>query len=344
MLEEKVLKTIQKYELIENGNTIVIGVSGGPDSMALLNILFSFKQKKQINSNLVVAHINHGLRKEAEEETSYVESFCKERQIPCFVKREKVEKLAKQQKIGTEEAGRKLRYEFFEEVAQKFQNVKIATAHNANDNAETILMNLIRGSGLTGLKGIEVKRTHYIRPLIECLRKEIEEYCLQENLQPKYDKTNTENTYTRNKIRNILLPLLEEEFNPNIISSFNRMAQIVKEENEYIQKQVENIYPTICIEEHLGKEAWEGQEEIILDLKKFNKQEKVIKNRLVLYTINKLFGTSQNVEKIHIQDVIKLCEKNIGNKYIKPNKKIRILVNKGKIFFQKEKEASQNLP
>lgn len=237
MLEEKVLKTIKKYELIENGNNIVIGVSGGPDSIALLNVLISLKKDKKINFEIVVAHINHGIRPEAEEETKYVENFCKENQILCFIKKEKVEELAKKQKIGTEEAGRNLRYSFFEEVAKQVNGAKIVTAHNANDNAETILMNLIRGTGTSGLKGIEAKRENkYIRPLIECTRKEIEDYCNIKNLGPKEDKSNNENIYTRNKIRNILLPLIESEFNPNIVKSLNRMSQIVKEENEYLRQ------------------------------------------------------------------------------------------------------------
>ena len=235
MLEEKVLNTIKKYELIENGDNIVIGVSGGPDSMALLNLFINLKKNRKISCNITVAHINHGIRKEAEDETKYVENFCKQHEIECFIKREKVEELAKEQKIGTEEAGRKLRYNFFDEVSSKVNATKIATAHNANDNSETVLMNLIRGTGTSGLKGIEAKRDNkYIRPLIETTRKEIEEYCEENKLEPKQDKSNNENIYTRNKIRNILLPLIEKEFNPNIINSLNRMSQIVKEENEYI--------------------------------------------------------------------------------------------------------------
>ncbi len=340
MLEEKVLNTIKKYELIENGNTIVIGVSGGPDSMALLNVLISLKKEKKIECKIVVAHINHGIRIEADEETQYVEDFCKKHEISCFIKREKVENLAKEQKIGTEEAGRKLRYSFFEEVATKVSASKIATAHNANDNVETILMNMIRGTGLTGLKGIEIKRENkYIRPLIECTRKEIEEYCTENKLEPKQDKSNKENIYTRNKIRNILLPLLEEEFNSNIVTSLNRMSQIVKEENEYIQKQVKKAYEEIMIQEFLGNSNFEEKNTIILDLKKFNNQDKVIKNRLVLYTINRLLGTSKDIEMIHIADIIKLCENNIGNKYLTPNKKVKVLVNKGKLFFQKINEC-----
>ena len=336
MLEEKVLSTIKKYELIENGNTIVIGVSGGPDSMALLNILISLKKARKLDYQIVVAHINHGIRVEAEEETRYVENFCKEHGIQCFIKRENVEELAKMQKIGTEEAGRKLRYSFFEEVAQKTNANKIVTAHNANDNSETVLMNLIRGTGTSGLKGIEAKRDNkYIRPLIECTRKEIEEYCEQNKLEPKQDKSNSENIYTRNKIRNILIPLIENEFNPNIINSLNRMSQIVKEENEYLVKQVEKAYKEIVIEEYLGNKRLEEENVILLDLKKFNNEDIVIKNRLVLYTINKLLGTSQNIEMIHISDIIKLCMNNIGNKYLIPNKKVKVMVNKGKIFFKK---------
>lgn len=340
MLEEKVLNTIKKYELIENGNNIVIGVSGGPDSMALLNILITLKKDNKLNYKIVVAHINHGIRTEAEEETKYVENFCKKNEIECFIKREKVEELAKEQKIGTEEAGRKLRYSFFEEVAKKVNANKIATAHTANDNAETILMNLIRGTGTSGLKGIEAKRENkYIRPLIECTRQEIEKYCDQNKLEPKQDKSNNENIYTRNKVRNILLPLIEKEFNPNIVSSLNRMSQIVKEENEYLSKQVEKIYKEIVIEEYLGNKLFENENMIILDLKKFNREDIVIKNRLVLYTINRLLGTCQNIEMIHISDIIKLCKNNIGNKYLIPNKKVKIMVNKGKIFYKKNTEC-----
>lgn len=336
MLEEKVGKTIQKYELIENGNTIVIGVSGGPDSMALLSVFQKLKEKKQWEYKLVVAHVNHGLRKEAEEETKYVETYCKEHNILCFIKKEKVKELAKAQKIGTEEAGRNLRYSFFEEVAKEVKADKIATAHNANDNAETMLMNILRGTGTSGLKGIEMKRENrYIRPLLECTRNEIEEYCLQEQLNPKEDKSNKENIYTRNKIRNELIPYLEKEFNPNIISSLNRLATLAKEENDFLEQQVNYQYEKVKEEEFLGNKEFEGKNTIILDLKKFNAQELVIKNRLVRYTINRLTTSCQNLERIHITDIVKLCENNIGNKFLMPNKKIRVTVKKGKIFFQK---------
>lgn len=336
MLEQKILKTIQKYELIEKGNTIVIGVSGGPDSMALLNILISLKESKKLDYTIVVAHINHGLRKEAEDETKYVENFCKKNNIKCYIKIKNVEELARRQKIGTEEAGRKLRYSFFEEVANLVNACKIVTAHNANDNAETVLMNIIRGTGTFGLKGIEIKRDNrYIRPLLETTREEIEQYCKEKKLEPKIDKTNKENIYTRNKIRNKLIPYLEKEFNPNIVISLNRLSNLAKEENEYLEKKIKEIYAEIVLKEYIGNSKLEEKDTIILDLKKFNKQEIVIKNRIIRYTINRLMKTSQNIEKIHISDIVKLCTNNIGNKFLIPNKKVKILVNKGKIFFIK---------
>ena len=334
MLEKKVLDTIKKNELIKNGDNIVIGVSGGPDSMALLNSLININEKNGLSYKIVVSHINHGIREEADSETLFVQEFCKQKQIPCYVRKEKVEELAKFQKIGTEEAGRNLRYEFFEEVAKKENANKIATAHNANDNAETVLMNIIRGSGTSGLKGIEAKRNEkYIRPLIECTRNEVEEYCKEHNLNPKQDKTNLENIYTRNKIRNILIPLMQKEFNPNIITSLNRMSQIAKEENEYLQKQVVKTYNEILIKENLNIE----KKTIELDLKQFNILEKVIKKRIIMYSIHKILGTTQNIEKVNIEDLIKLCENNIGNKYLMPNKYIKVAVNKGKMTIKEEK-------
>lgn len=329
MLKEKVVETIKKYKLIESGDKIVVGVSGGPDSISLINILHEIKEENILNINfdLIVAHINHKIREEADLDQKFVEEYCTQKNIKYYVKSENVNKKAENEKIGTEEAGRKLRYNFFNEILEKEKANKIATAHTANDNAETILMNIIRGSGLSGLKGITPLRDNiYIRPLIEANRDEIEEYCKKNNLDPRIDKTNFENIYTRNKIRNILIPCIKKEFNPNIIEVLNRLSKISREENEYFEKITKKIYKEILISE-------ENKKQIILDLKKFNDNDIVIKNRIVLYTINRLLGNSQGIEKIHINDIIKLCNNNIGNKYLTPNKHIKILVKNKKIFF-----------
>lgn len=324
MLEEKVLQTIVENKLIQSGDKIVIGVSGGPDSIALLDVLI--KLQSRIKFDITVAHINHMIRQEAIDDQKYVEQYCKNKKIKCFIKQAKVEEIAKKKKIGTEEAGRNLRYEFFNEILEKTNSNKIATAHSKNDNAETVLMNILRGSGTSGLKGIQATRDNkYIRPLIECERKEIEEYCNENNLEPRIDKTNMENIYTRNKVRNLLIPYIQKEFNPSIIEALNRLSQIASMENEYFELQTIKAYNEIKEEE--------TKEQIILNLKKFNSKELVIKNRIVLYTINRLFGSSSGIEKIHLQDIIKLCSNNIGNKFLIPNKKVKVLVKNGKIFF-----------
>lgn len=324
-MEDKILEIIKKYNLIENGDKVVVGVSGGPDSIALLNILKNIKENKYINFEIVVCHINHMIRQEATSDEEYVKKYCKDNNINCYVKKVEVEKMAETQKIGTEEAGRKARYEFFNEILEKTNSNKIATAHTANDNAETVLMNIIRGSGTAGLKGIEPKRDNLIRPLIESTREEIEDYCAENKLNPRIDKTNFENIYTRNKVRNMLIPYIKKNFNPNIINSINRLSDLSKQENAYLDQITEKTYNSLLLEEK--------NDEIILDLKAFNSQELVIKNRLVLYTINKVLGTRSGIEKKHIEDIIKLCSNNIGNKFLIPNKKVKILVKNKKIFF-----------
>ena len=326
MLEEKVLKTIQRYNMLQDGDKVVIGVSGGPDSMTLLNILNNLKEK--LNINLYVAHINHMIRKEADEETEYVKDFCAKINVEFFAKKIRVEEEDKKQKIGTEETGRNIRYAFFEEVAKKVGANKIATAHNSNDNAETVLMNIIRGTSVSGLKGIDkVRDGRFIRPIIECSRDEIEEYCKEQNLNPKYDKTNDENIYTRNKIRNMLIPFLKKEFNPNIVDGINRLSQIATEEEQFINKTVEKEYERLKISANNREEN-----QVILDLKEFNKLDYVIKAKLILYTISKVYGSTNGIEKIHIDDIIKLCSNNIGNKYLTPKAGIKVYVRKGKIY------------
>lgn len=368
MIEKEVLSTIKKYNMIKEGDKVVIGVSGGPDSITLLNVLNKFKEK--LNIKIYVAHINHSIRKEADEETEYVREFCKKIGVEFFFKKIDVEQEAKKLKIGTEEAGRNIRYAFFEEVAKKVGANKIATAHNSNDNAETVLMNIIRGTSISGLKGIEKMRDNkFIRPLIETTRDKIEEYCKIENLNPRYDKSNKENVYTRNKVRNLLIPYIQKEFNPNIIEGINRLSNIATEEERFLNSLVEEEYKRILIKERResnkkkGKDflletenksveetvqnnneekrnMYEGKEEInneeikaILNLKEFNKLDNVIKSRLILYTISNLYDTAVGIEKIHIDDIIKLCNNNIGNKYLTPRKEIKIYVKKGKIFF-----------
>jgi len=337
-MKQKILETIKKYNLIKEGDSIVIGVSGGPDSICLLHVLNELKN--ELNFKIYVAHINHMIREEADSETEYVKDFCEKLGIECYIKRIDVVEIANNLKRGTEETGRKIRYEFFDEVLEKTDANKIATAHNSNDKVETILMNILRGSGISGLKGIEAIRDEkFIRPLIETSREEIEEYCEVNKLNPKIDKSNNENIYTRNKVRNVVIPYIKQEFNPNILKTINRLSEVATEESEYLNKITEQTFNKIyiktedCINTEMHTSHFAPHTLITLDLKLFNTLELVIKRRIILYTINELLGSTEGIEKINIDDIIKLCNNNIGNKYLMPIKNLKILVKKGKIFF-----------
>lgn len=321
-----VLKTIQKYNLISPKDKIVLGVSGGPDSLFMLDILN--KLKKELDIELVVAHINHKIRIEADEEEEFVKRFCEKIGVEFYSKRIEVEKYANNNKIGLEEAGRKVRYEFFEEVCDETGANKIAVAHNKNDKVETMIMHMLRGSGISGLQGIQQKANKIIRPIIEIERKDIEKYCEEQNLEPRIDKSNQDNTYTRNKIRNIVIPYINQEFNPNFIETMTRLSELITEENAFLNKLTETEYKKILIQK--------TENQILLDLKKFNELDNIIKKRIILYTVSNLRGGSQGIEKVHIEDIVKLCQNNVGNKFLIPNKGLKVLVKDKKIFFIKE--------
>ncbi len=324
MLEEKVRKTIREYNLIEKNDSIVVGVSGGPDSMTLLSILL--KLKEEFNLKIYVAHVNHMLRENAIKDEEYVKEFCEKNNIEIFIKKANISEIAQKEKIGLEEAGRNVRYNFFEEVLKKTESNKIAIAHNLNDKVETIIMNTLRGSGVSGLKGIEAKRKKYIRPLIEIERYEIEKYCIENKINPRHDESNDDNTYTRNKIRNIVIPYIKNEFNPNIIKTLNRLSEIIKEEDEYVQSETEKIFKEILLTDEKNK--------IEFDPRKFNEQEKVIQKKLILLAIKKVKGSTQGIEKVNIDDIIKLCNNNIGNKLIRPIKQLEIGIKNKRIYIK----------
>lgn len=318
-MEERILQTITKYNLIESGDKIVLGVSGGPDSVCMLVSLNKLKEK--LNFEIVVAHINHGIRENAKLDEKYVLKMCETLGVKCFVLHANIKEEAEKQKRGLEETGRIVRYDFFEQILKQESANKIAIAHNSNDNVETIIMNIMRGSGTSGLKGIEAKTGKYIRPLIEIKREDIEEYTREYN--PRHDESNDENEFTRNKIRNIVIPYIKREFNPNILDTITRLSLISKEESSYLELKTIEAYKSMLVEENA---------QIVLNLKKFNNEDIVIRKRIILYSITKLFGSTKGIEKIHIDDIIKLCSNNIGNKFLTPNKNTKIVIKNKQIF------------
>lgn len=233
---DKVIDTIEKYGMLAKGDSVVIGLSGGADSVCLAHLLLRLKEKYLLK--LCAVHVNHGIRGEsAENDENFVVEFCKKNALPLEVIRADIPKMAREKALTLEEAGRQRRYLAFEAAGTD----KIAVAHNLNDNAETMLMRLCRGTGLKGMGGILPVRGNIIRPLIMCQRSEIEAYCHENGLDYCTDETNLTTDYTRNKIRHKILPLLEE-INPDTVTGLGRNAMLFRQENDYIENTAMREY------------------------------------------------------------------------------------------------------
>lgn len=230
-MDDKILKCIESYTMLNQNDSVIVGVSGGADSMCLLHYLFSLRES--LNINIIAAHINHCIRgDEALRDENFVKEYCQSKGIPFVLKRIDIPKLSEELSIGTEECGRRERYRFFNELAEK-HNAKVATAHTASDNVETVLLNITRGSGLKGLRGIPPTRGRIIRPLINLTRAEIEEYCDKNNVPYITDSTNFSHDYTRNKIRLDVIPVLKG-INPRLENTFSRLTETVTQDELFL--------------------------------------------------------------------------------------------------------------
>ncbi len=314
---EKCKNNIIDNNLIEDNDKIVVAVSGGPDSMCLLNILYllknSLKKEYNISYDIVVAHVNHMIRPESEDEKNYVENYCKNIDVKFFYLKKDIVKLSKEIKESEEVCGRKTRYEFFNEILVKEKFTKIATAHNLNDDVETILLNLIRGCGLKGLTGINFKNKNIIRPLVNIAKKDIMEYNILQKLYPCIDKTNFENKYVRNKIRNLLIPTLQNEYNINVITNIVRMKHILEKDEDFLTKYTKNVVKNSIIDNNINS--------IKFDFSQILKEHESIKYRSIRQIIQMKMNNLVGIENIHLMDILKLFENNVkGKKYIMGNK------------------------
>lgn len=232
-MKNPVTEAIKKYDMLKAGDAVTVGLSGGADSCALVHVLFTLRE--ELGISVSTCHINHNLRgAESDGDEAFVRKLCEELGIPLEVYNIDVKgSLGKHESV--EEAARRLRYECFDKAREKYSS-KLATAHTANDNAETVLMNLIRGTGTKGLAGIPPVRGYFIRPLIFCSREQTEEYCRQNGIDYVTDSTNLIDDCTRNRIRHKVLPMLKK-FNPSVIEAITRMTAAVADDEAFIAEQ-----------------------------------------------------------------------------------------------------------
>lgn len=231
---DKFLQTIEEYHMLEPSETVLVALSGGADSVSLLHRFAALRRERPLT--LLAAHVNHGLRgEEADRDEAFCQRLCEEWEVPFFLKRVSVPGERARTGESEEECARRLRYAFLQAQAQR-QGARLATAHTADDNLETILLNLVRGTGLRGLCGIPPVRGRIIRPLLFVERREVEEYCAVHGLSYVTDSTNLCNLYTRNRIRAQVTPVLKA-LNPSLLSVVSRMTRLLGAEESLLQEQ-----------------------------------------------------------------------------------------------------------
>jgi tRNA(Ile)-lysidine synthase len=333
MLVEKVRRTVEEHKLIDNKQHIVMGLSGGPDSVCLFHILI--RLSKEYNLTIHPVHVNHKFRPgAAERDQAYVEELCMKYGLECRTFVVDCNTLAQELHMTSEEAGRKARYDAFYQVAQEvsggdFDSVKIAVAQNANDQAETILFRLLRGTGTDGLAGIAYERKErgisVIRPILDIYRNEIEEYCAKNDLDPVIDHTNNEEIYARNKIRLDLLPYLEEKYNENMKASLVRLGRIASQDKDYIWQQVEKEYNRI---------AEETTERVIMNREALSRMHLAIRHRVMLKAFERI-GLDKDVSEERLKAADQIIDKKQAPKTVQFPRGYKLVVAKGQVIFEK---------
>ena len=304
------------FHMVSPGDKVLVAVSGGPDSVCLLHLLK--EMQKKIRFDLSIAHMDHMARgEESAEDARFVDALGKKLGLETFIERVDVRKENETLKTSFQEAGRILRYRFLESILKRIGGTKLALGHTADDQVETLLINLLRGSGLKGLTGMPETRGAVIRPLIDCTRAEIEAYLTGRNLDYRVDSSNAGNKYLRNRIRHELLPVLKT-FNQNIASNLQKTAKIIRDDDQCLTDQTRLLYLELAVPLANGA----GVE---LDRIKFNQQPSAYQKRLVRKAIGRIQGNLRRITSQHVQEIMELFEDSrVGKKINLPGQLIAV--------------------
>lgn len=297
--EKKVFSYMEEHSMIAAGDKIVIGVSGGADSVCLLFLLLEYSRK--IPVSLAVVHVNHGIRPDATKDARYVERLCREQDIPFYLTETDVHRLAEEEKCSEEDAGRRVRYQAFSQVAEQLGGARLAVAHNKSDNAETMLFHLFRGSGLKGLCGIAPVRGEIIHPILCLERQEIEAYLKERKISWCTDSTNGGDDYSRNRIRHHILPYAEQEIARGAVGHMCRTAELLTETEDYLERQTRTAMAQ-CAET-----LAEGRRYRI-DISLFQSLHAVLQKRILFTLANLLSPTGKDISAVHVEDALKLFD------------------------------------
>lgn len=301
-------KYILNNDLLQKKQKVLIACSGGADSMCLLWLMQSLAEKWQLQ--LAVCHVNHNLRgHESVQDAAFVQKYCQEHELEFELVSVQVKELANANGMSIEQAARQLRYQSLHQAMCKLNCELIATAHNKNDQVETFMINMLRGSGLKGLKGMLPRHGDIIRPLLDTERSAIEFFCAQHNLRYCHDTSNDNYEYLRNRVRNELFPLLKQ-YNPNIVRSLADNMQNLRLDAAYLDEQANNIANKILVCDSNSQMV-----EICLD--KFNILHQAIATRVVLLAIKYLVGHTQGISRKQLLKILNIANDNSGSKQLK---------------------------
>lgn len=326
-MQEKVLKTANQKQLFKKGEKVLVALSGGADSVCLFSMLFSIKDRLGIN--LEAVHVNHEMRDTAKRDEEFVKALCQEKNIPCHVCSVDVKSYEKEQGIGSEEAARILRYQQFERVGEAIGADKIALAHHMDDQAETVLFHLCRGSGIKGLLGMSYQREKYVRPILNLSREDIEAYLEMNGQAYMTDETNLTDDYTRNRIRHQVLPLLNEQVANRASQHIAEAADILSLAADFLETESQKAYET-CV-----KQTKNG---LVIDILLFSKCHEYLQGEIIKKAYEGMTNSLKDFGQVHIKQVFSLLSMQSGHKVLLP-RGICVMREYDTLVFQKENEA-----
>lgn len=323
-----ITRTIHDFNMVENKDKILVAVSGGPDSVALVLSLVALKKTYDITMG--IAHVNHMLRaEESIRDEAFVKKLAQKLDLPFFSDQKQVIDYAEKHRLSIEEAGRNVRYRFFDQISKTQGYQKIATGHNKDDNIELVLMNLLRGSGPKGLCGIPpIRDNRYIRPLIQVSKSRILEFLNLEQQAYVVDSSNTDMVYLRNKIRHGLIPHLQAEYNPEITESLDRLSHILRQEEAFWEIETEKMFYCCLIKSEPSC--------LVLSKPELAKLHPALLNRVFRKAIQKIKKDLQRISLAHINDALEFCLNAFSGISLDLPGQIRIYRNKDTIMIKKE--------
>ncbi|MFC1624320.1 tRNA lysidine(34) synthetase TilS [Candidatus Omnitrophota bacterium] len=326
---DKIRSTVKKYNMLEENDRILVGLSGGPDSVVLLHVLL--KLKKEYSLDIYIAHLDHKFRgEESTKDRRFCEELGRKLNLEVIYEEKDVSRIAKEKGKSFEEAARFARYDFFKRTARIKKIQKIAVGHTKDDQAETVLMRMFRGCGSKGLGGMDpvkyMEGIIIIRPLIEILRCEIDSFIREHDLQSRHDSSNDLLMFTRNSIRHEVIPYLENKFNPRLKEVLSNMAENLRMENEFLEKFSKRKFKSVS--------KRPKSNEIVLDINKFRKQPEAIRKRILRSALEDLKGNLRRLTYQHWKEMEELIEKRPGNSIVDLPGGINIIKNKKKLIIQ----------